>query len=125
MSDKRRNAVDPAVAAALSDVSRQQRRRRMSKQQRQDNARSRTYYDVPPAIKDAILQIADREGLSASGVATILLAYAARQYLAGNISLDGLKRPSRSPRTDWVIEEEQAEAVLQGSRSLEPRKEKK
>ena len=105
---QRREALDPAVAAMLGDT---QRRERLShlppaqrKKAKRDAERARFTYDLDPALIAAIQTAAHREGISASGLAHFLLTQAMRQYQSGGIDLHPYKRPSRSPKFDWVLE---------------------
>lgn len=109
--------IDPAVASILGDAERKQRIRRLprdeQKKARQDAARKRTIFEVPVTIKDAIEEIAEQEGLSPSSVVILLLADGIRRYRSGKVSFYGLKRPSRSPRYEWVLAQNAVDSVLQ------------
>lgn len=116
---KRRQAVGDDAAAALQDMSKRQQRRRMTKKQRRDAARVRAYYDLPEPVKEGVTAVAEREGLSASSVAAVLLAEGLHRLEEGRISLYGLKRPSRSPLYEAVVEDETVVKVLEGGKDLE------
>lgn len=109
--------IDPAVASILGDAERKQRIRRLprdeQKKARQDAARKRTIFEVPVTIKDAVEEIAEREGLSPSSVVILLLADGIRRYRSGKVSFYGLKKPSRSPRYEWVLAQNAVDGVLQ------------
>lgn len=109
-------SLDPAVASLLRDAERKQKIRRLprneQKKARLDAARERTIYEVPAELKNAIEEIAGEEGLSPSSVVILLLSDGVRRYRAGQVSFHGLKRPSRSPRYEWVLNADAAEKVL-------------
>lgn len=123
MAERRRPVSDAAKAA--QDRKRKQRERQMSPQERakaeKEAARVRAYYDIPQAVKDAVVYVADREGLSASAVATLFLADALCRYREQSIVLDspGIKRESSSPLYDFTVNGDVILAVLRGSRILE------
>lgn len=120
---KRRDAVDPVVADLLGEAERRERIRRKPKDEqkkaRRDARRNRVTYDVPPEVEDAISALAEREGLSKSGAATLLLAEGVRKYEAGELDLEGHKSPARHPLYDWLVDPETARALLEGRRALE------
>lgn len=109
--------IDPAVASILGDAERKQRIRRLPKSERkkarQDAARERTIFEVPVVIKEAIEEIARQEGLSPSSVVILFLADGIRRYLGRKVSFYGLKKPSRSPRYEWVLAQNAVDSVLQ------------
>lgn len=109
--------IDPAVASILGDAGRKQRIRCLPRDEqrkaRRDAARERTTYEVPVIIKDAVEEIAEREGLSPSSVVILFLADGIRRYRSGKVSFYGLKKPSRSPRYEWVLAQNAVDGVLQ------------
>ncbi len=116
---KRRQAVGSDAQAALLDMSERQQRRRMSKKQKRDADRVRAYYDLPEAVKEGVTEIAAQEGMSASSVAAVLLAEGLRRLSAEDISFYGLKRPSRSPLYESIVEDQMVMKVLEGKKRLE------
>ena len=77
--------IDPAVAkwqdtAALNLAA-------LSKKQRRDRERVRVKYDILPEMKAAIEAEAKEIDTSASQVAAFLLAWALKEYAAGNADL--------------------------------------
>jgi len=110
------DGLDPAVDSVLTDAARKQRMRQLPKSEqaraRRDAARKRIIYEIPEVVQDAIAEIAQREGMSPSSVVTLLLAEGIRQYRAKSVSFYGLKRVSRSPRYEWVLQEGAVENVL-------------
>jgi hypothetical protein len=123
MAERRRPVSDAAKAAQARK--RKQRERQMSPQERakaeKDAARVRAYYDIPQVVKDAVVYVADREGLSASAVATLFLADALCRYREQSIVLDspGIKRESPSPLYEFTVNGDVILSVLRGSRILE------
>ncbi len=125
MSETRRKALDPAVSALITEGERRQRRRRMDRvrqaKARRDAARQRATYDIPKSLQQAIAAVAKEESLSVSGLVSALLADGVRRYRRGEITFYGLKRLSRSPRCDWVIDAAVIEQILEGVKTLENR----
>lgn len=115
---RRRKAVGSDAQAAILDMSERQKQRRMTEKQKKDAARVRAYYDLPEAVKQGVTKAAERQGLPASSVAAVLLADGLRRLEDGHISLYGLKRPSRSPLYEAVVEDEQVLKVLDGKKAL-------
>lgn len=118
---KRRNAIDPAVEGLVSEGDRRQRRRRLPQDSkaRRDAERTRATYDLPQELIDALGDVADAEGMSASGAAALLLAAAVNQYQEGEWTLTGFKRASRAPLYEWVADPETVADVLTGKRTLD------
>jgi len=125
MTDKRRrSAIDGEVDAALADLAQIDRTRHMSQKERdrlqKQLERVDAHYDVPRAVKDAIVQLGDNLGTSASAVARVLLAYGLRQYKEGAIDFYRVnKSPSVSPKYDYQIEDQEILAILAGKRRLD------
>ena len=120
----RRRAVGSDAQAALRDLEQQKRQRHMTEEQLREAARVRAYYDIPQAVKDEVVEIADKEGLTASAVASVFLADALRRYRDSQLSFAELKTHSSSPRWDFTIEDWEILSVLRGSEALpgEPEK---
>jgi len=120
--------VDPAVASILGDAAKKQRMRRLPKDEqaraRREAARERVMLDIPKEIQEAIAEIAQREGMTISGVVTLLLADAILRYRRSPGFNHGLKRPSRSPRVDWAIAGDAVASILSGKMSLTDEDEK-
>lgn len=111
---ERRNAVTADAEAAMEDLRKAQKRRRMTEAERKEAARVRAYYDIPQAVKDGIVEIADDEGLTASAVASVFLADALRRYRNDQLSFADVKALSASPRWEYTIEDRQILDVLKG-----------
>lgn len=114
--------IDPAVASILGDAERKQRIRRLPRSEqeraRKQAKRPRVMLDIPPAVQDGMARIAQREGLSVSAVATLLLADAIRRYDSGKIDFGNTKRMSRSPRYEWTLKDGVVEDILAGKINL-------
>lgn len=83
-----------------------QAERGLTKKQRKEKvrqaARVRVFFDVPDWLRDAVMQAAEAEGTSASSLAAALLDAGLRELSAGRLDLQ--KRPSDSPRFEWIVE---------------------
>ena len=110
---ERRTILDPAVAGLLNDMEHRQSDAALPRRQREKKARERAKirarreqratFDLPPALRQRIMDLAESERLPASQLVTLALARFLQQYGKGEIDLDELKRPSRSPRYDWNL----------------------
>lgn len=110
--------IDPAVASILGDAERKQRIRRLPREKqdraRRQSQRPRVMLDIPEPVQEEITRIAQKEGLSVSATAALLLADAVRRYHSGAVSFSGTKRISRSPRYEWALKEGVIDDVLTG-----------
>ena len=124
--------MDVAVQGLLGDAAKRERKRHMTQEEREqaeksrakrekDAARDRVTYDIPAELKEAIIDIAEREGVPHSGVAGILLAHAVRLYHAGDITFDhdGVKAHSTSPKYEYRIDDDIIRATLRGYLTVE------
>jgi hypothetical protein len=110
----RRTVLDPAVADLLSGMESKQAEARLPRKEREKKARerakirarkdARVTYDLPPALKQAIFNLAESLSLPASQLATLALKRFMSDYQAGEIDISKYKKPSRSPRYDWKLE---------------------
>lgn len=120
---KRQDAIDPAVADLLGDAAHREEDRRKSKEQRakarRDAKRNRVTYDVPPVLENVVSELAEREGLSKSATASLLMAQSVQKYINRTLVFTGHKTPTRHPLYEWVVDEETIEEILRGKRSLE------
>lgn len=90
--------IDPAVAQWQEEAA--QNLAALSKKQRRDRDRVRVKYDVLPEMKTAIEAEAKQIDTSASQFAAFLLAWALREYAAGNVDLrQGLRDAKMTART--------------------------
>jgi hypothetical protein len=63
----------------------------------------RATYDLPPGMKDQIVEIANEHGTTASQVAAFLLDRGLRQIKSGSINLAQYKEPSTSIRWEYNL----------------------
>ncbi len=107
---RRKVELPDDIRAILGDGRRRARQRRMTPAQRRqadrDAQRRRVTWEMDPRIVERVRKIAQEEGCSPAGAASLLLADALQRYDDGEIDFYEHKRPSRSPRWDWVIEVE-------------------
>jgi len=108
MDGRRRVDVDAAVAAIVGDGQQRQKNRTLSKarraQVRRDSSRERITLELDPVIAEMLRMVARAEGCSPAGAANRLLQTAIEQYADGELTFNGHRRPSRSPRYEWVVE---------------------
>lgn len=107
--------IDPAVESALgkppvrgSIYERLRRAKEMTPAQRRkaerDRNRSKETFDLPEWLVEAVAQIAETHGVPKSNVAAHLLAAGLKELLNGQINLDWMKKASRSPRYEGLLE---------------------
>jgi hypothetical protein len=105
---QRRAVVDPAVADMLSDMERKRRIASLPKAKqekaRKDAARHKAGLDLPLELHEALRRIAEKEHISVSGLVTFYLHRGVVDYEAGRIDLSPYKRPSRSPRFEYILD---------------------
>ena len=63
----------------------------------------RATFDLPPALRTRIMDLAESERLPASQLVTLALARFLQDLSAGSLDLAPFKKPSRSPRYDWNL----------------------
>jgi len=104
----RRNLVDPAVAEIISDMERKQRIAGLPKTRqakaRRDAKRHKVGLDLPPALHEALREIAEQEHISISGLVTFYLYRGVVEHRAGHVELSPYKRVSRCARFEYVID---------------------
>ncbi len=107
-SSKRRPVIDPAVADMLSDMERKKRISNLPKSKqgkaRKDANRHKVGLDLPPALHEALRQIAERERISISGLVTFYLYRGVVDYEAGKVELSPYKRLSRCARFEYILD---------------------
>lgn len=100
--------LDPAIAATIETGRRRQADRERSPAQRRkaktDAARTKTTYDLDPAIADQIDQVAKILSIPASQVAAVLLIAGLQGINDGWVKFDYPRHWSRSPRFQFVID---------------------
>jgi len=110
---ERRTILDPAVAGLLNDMENRQSDAALPRREREKKARERAKmsarrdqratFDLPPALRQRIMELAEAERLPASQLVTLALARFLQDLSAGGLDLVPLKQPSRSPRYDWNL----------------------
>jgi hypothetical protein len=63
----------------------------------------RVTYDLPPALRQRIKELAEEEGIPASQLVTLALLRFLKDYEQGEVPVGRYKQPSRSPRYDWNL----------------------
>jgi len=105
---ERRQTIDPAVADILSDLEHNQHLARLPRAKRrkakQDAQRYKITLDFPPALHAEVQQIAEREGVSVSGLIAFFTNNGVEAYNRGEINLHPYKRISRSARFEYILE---------------------
>jgi hypothetical protein len=106
--------IDPAVESVLGKPVRNNiyqrlaRIKEMTEAQRRkaekDRERSKATYDLPDWLIQAVEQIAVSHGVPKSNVAAHLLAAGLRDLLDGRINLNWMRKISRSPRYEGLLE---------------------
>ncbi len=110
---ERRTILDPAVAGLLQDMEHRQSDSTLPRRQREKKARERAKirarrdqratFDLPPSLRQRIMDLAEAERLPASQLVTLALARFMQDLTGGEVDLSPLKQPSRSPRYDWNL----------------------
>jgi predicted DNA binding CopG/RHH family protein len=110
---QRRNIIDPAVADLLTGMERRdteshlpaKERKKVIKERNKIQSRkeNRVTYDLPPNLRQAIKETAEKEGIPASQLVTLALYKFMEQYQNKEIDLGQYKEMSKSPRYDWNL----------------------
>ncbi len=110
---QKRMVIDPAVAQLLEGLEKLRAAEQVPERTREKKNREhakiqarrerRATYDLPPALRLQIKALAEEQRVPASQIVTLALARFLSEYSAGTVDLEGLKRPSRSPRYDWNL----------------------
>ncbi len=110
---ERRPILDPSVADLLTNMEQRQSDAQLPRHERERKARERSRiearrdqratYDLPPALRQRIKDLAEELRLPASQLVTLALARFLQEYDKGQIDLGQYKQPSRSPRYDWNL----------------------
>jgi|GEM_PF-793598 len=110
---RRRTVLDPAVADLLAGMEEKQAESHLPRRIREKKARERAKirarrdhrvtYDLPPQLKQSVMELADKLSLPASQLATLALLRFLQDYKNNNIDLSKFKKPSSSPRYDWKL----------------------
>jgi len=110
---RRRTALDPAVVDLLKGMQQKQSELQMPRRERERISRERAKiqsrrdmratYDLPPALREEVKELAEDLRLPASQLVTLAIARFLQDYASGSLDLSCYKQPSRSPRYDWNL----------------------
>jgi hypothetical protein len=110
---ERQTILDPAVADLLTGMEQKQSFQQLSRKERQKKNKEhakitarreqRATYDLPPAIRTQIKELADNNAVPASQIVTLALARLLIDINGGKVDLGDYKQPSRSPRYEWNL----------------------
>jgi hypothetical protein len=110
---ERRIILDPAVAGLLTDMEHRQSDAALPRREREKKAREtakmrarrdqRATFDLPPTLRQQLMEKAEAERLPASQLVTLALVRLFQDLSAGSLDLVPFKQPSRSPRYDWNL----------------------
>jgi hypothetical protein len=110
---QRRPLLDPAVADLINDMEHKQAESMLPRKEREKKTRERAKiqarrdqratYDLPPALRARMKDLAEELRLPASQLVTLALARFLKDYDANSIDLTIYKQPSASPRYDWNL----------------------
>ena len=110
---ERQTILDPSVADLLSVMEQKQSLSQLSRRERQKKTKEhakitarreqRATYDLPPAIRQAVKDMADAHAVPASQIVTLALARFLQDIETSKVDLSDYKQPSRSPRYDWNL----------------------
>ncbi len=111
---QRTTVLDPVVADLLEGMEQRQSEAMLPRRQREKKARERARiqarreqratYDLPPVVREKIKQLAGQHSLPISQLVTLALLRFFGDYASGSVDLGALKKPSRSPKYDWVLD---------------------
>lgn len=110
---ERRPVLDSAVADLLSNMEQKQIEAQLPRREREKKARERikiqsrreqrATYDLPPALRQHIKEMAEQERLPASQLVTLALLRFLQDFQGGKVDLGDYKQSSHSPRYDWNL----------------------
>lgn len=116
---KRRQVIDPAVAALMQHQDERDAEARTPKAERvkrskdrkkaEDRLPGRVNLDLPPGLKKQVFDLAEAEGVPASQIVAFLLIDGIRRLQSGELITDPYRRPSGSPRYTWNLDIEEFE----------------
>lgn len=111
---ERRKVLDPTVAELLAGMEQRQVEAQLPLRTRQKKARerakiqsrkeSRATYDLPPALRSAIRELAAEHNLPISQLVSLALIRFLTDYSVEKVDLGQYKKPSHSPKYDWVLD---------------------
>jgi hypothetical protein len=111
---ERRKVLDPLVAELLAGMEQRQVEAQLPLRTRQKKARERAKiqarkelratYDLPPILRSTIRNLAGQHSLPISQLVSLALIRFLVDYDLGQIDLGKYKKPSLSPKYDWVLD---------------------
>jgi hypothetical protein len=113
-NNERRKIFDPTTADMLSNMEQRVRESHLPQPEKSRLVRERARLkkrrvnqialDLPEGLKPLIIDYAEREGIPISQLVVALLILGLEQYIAGQLSFWGFKKPSRCPRFEFVVD---------------------
>ncbi len=110
---ERRPVIDSAVADLLAGMEQKTAEAQLPRREREKKAKERAKiqarrsqratYDLPPLLRERMMDLSEELRLPASQLVTLALARFLKDYSAGQVDLSQYKKPSRSPRYDWNL----------------------
>jgi hypothetical protein len=110
---ERRPVLDSVVADLLTHMEDKQIEAQMPRREREKKARERAKiqsrreqratYDLPPAVRQKLKNLAEEERLPASQLVALALLRFINDLENNRLDLKIFKQPSRSPRYDWNL----------------------
>ena len=111
---ERRKVLDPVVAELLAGMEQRQADAQLPPRTRQKKARERAKiqsrreqratYDLPPFLRTSIKELAVQHNLPISQLVSLALIRFITDYSSGKIDLGYYKKPSHSPKYDWILD---------------------
>jgi hypothetical protein len=92
---------NPIYGAMLQD---EQTPKGKLKKKALDRARIKGTFDIPRNILSEIEQLSVKHSTPKSQIVTLLLLAGLKLVAEGNVNISQYKRPTKSPRFDWVLE---------------------
>lgn len=88
---------------SIQDVERLEQQRAREQKKIRARKEKRATYDLPPALRERIRELAEEQHLPASQLVTLALLRLLKDYETNELNLSRCKQPSRSPRYDWNL----------------------
>jgi len=78
----------------------------------------RATYDLPPELRKSFQSLSEELRIPASQLVTLAMARFLKEYAEDGIDLGKYKKPSHSPRYDWILELPDSLIKIKKSRNL-------
>jgi hypothetical protein len=111
---ERRKVLDPVVADLLAGMEQRQTDAQLPRRTRQKKARERekiqsrreqrATYDLPPSLRTSIKEMAEQHNLPISQLVSLAILRFLKDVSSHSIDLGIYKKPSHSPKFDWVLD---------------------